>query len=55
MTLAVRAVFWVAAYLGAVLAPLVFAVIGASQPDQEFLTDFSVVLGCVVFAAAQSG
>jgi hypothetical protein len=33
MTLAVRAVFWVIAYLGAVLSPLVFAVIGASQPD----------------------
>jgi predicted ferric reductase len=47
MTLAVRAVFWVAAYLGAVLAPLVFAVIGASRPDHDFLTDFSVALGFV--------
>ena len=45
MTLAVRAVLWVLAYLGAVLAPLVFAVIGASQPDHEFWTDFSVALG----------
>src|SRR5919202_4120504 len=45
MTLAVRAVFWVIAYLGAVLAPLVFAAIGASQPDHGFWTDFSVALG----------
>ena len=47
MTLAVRAVLWVMAYLGAVLAPLVFAVIGASQPDHDFWTDFSVALGFV--------
>src|SRR4051794_35756224 len=45
MTLAVRAVFWVAAYLGAVVSPLVFAVIGASQPDHSFATDLSVALG----------
>jgi predicted ferric reductase len=50
MTLAVRAVFWVMAYLGAVLAPLVFAVIGASQPDHGFWTDFSVALGFVGLA-----
>src|SRR5918998_2958280 len=50
MTLAVRAVFWVIAYLGAVLSPLVFAVIGASQPDHGFWTDFSVALGFVGFA-----
>jgi predicted ferric reductase len=50
MTLAVRAVFWVIAYLGAVLAPLVFAVIGASQPDHGFWTDFSVALGFVGLA-----
>jgi predicted ferric reductase len=50
MTLAVRAVFWVTAYLGAVLAPLVFAAIGASRPDHEFLTDFSVALGFVGLA-----
>ena len=31
MTLAVRAVFWVIAYLGAVLSPLVFAVIGGTH------------------------
>jgi predicted ferric reductase len=46
MTLAVRAVFWVIAYLGAVLSPLVFAVIGASQAH-GFSTDFSVALGFV--------
>jgi predicted ferric reductase len=45
MTLAVRAVFWVIAYVGAVLAPLVFAVIGATGPDHDFGTDFSVALG----------
>ena len=33
------------AYLGAVLSPLVFAAIGASQPDHGFWTDFSVALG----------
>jgi predicted ferric reductase len=50
MTLAVRAVFWVIAYLGAVLAPLVFAVIGASGPDHGFWTNFSVALGFVGLA-----
>jgi predicted ferric reductase len=50
VTLAVRAVFWVAAYLGAVLSPLVFAVIGASQPNHDFWTDFSVALGFVGLA-----
>lgn len=45
MTLVVRAVFWVIAYLGAVLAPLVFAAIGASQPDHDFWTNLSVALG----------
>jgi len=45
MTLAVRAVFWVIAYLGAVLSPLVFAVIGGTQPDHGFWTAFSVALG----------
>jgi predicted ferric reductase len=47
VTLAVRAVLWVVAYLGVVLSPLVFAVIGASQPDHGFWTDFSVALGFV--------
>jgi predicted ferric reductase len=50
MTLAVRAVLWVTAYLGAVLSPLVFAVIGASRPDHGFWTDFSVALGFVGLA-----
>jgi predicted ferric reductase len=50
MTLAVRAVFWVIAYLGAVLSPLVFAVIGASGLDHGFWTDFSVALGFVGLA-----
>ena len=50
MSLAVRAVFWVIAYLGAVLSPLVFAVIGVSQPDHGFWTDFSVALGFVGLA-----
>ena len=35
----------VLAYLGVVLAPLVFAAIGASQPDHGFWTNFSVALG----------
>ena len=50
MTLVVRAVFWVFAYLGAVLSPLVFAAIGASQPDHGFWTNFSVALGFVGLA-----
>jgi predicted ferric reductase len=50
MTLAVRAVFWVLAYLGAVVSPLVFAAIGASQPDHGFWTNFSVALGFVGLA-----
>jgi hypothetical protein len=41
MTLAVRAVFWVIAYLGAVLSPLVFAVIGVSHPYDVFWTNLS--------------
>jgi predicted ferric reductase len=45
VTLVVRAVFWVVAYLGAVLAPLVFAAIGAGQPDHGFWTNLSVALG----------
>jgi predicted ferric reductase len=50
MTLAVRAVVWVIAYLGAVLSPLVFAAIGGSQPDHDFWTNFSVALGFVGLA-----
>jgi predicted ferric reductase len=45
VTLAIRAVVWVLVYVGVVLAPLVFAVIGAGQPDHGFWTDFSVALG----------
>lgn len=45
MTLVIRAVVWVLVYVGVVLAPLVFAVIGAGQPDHGFWTDFSVALG----------
>jgi predicted ferric reductase len=45
VTLVTRAVAWVLVYLGVVLAPLVFAVIGASQPDHDFWTNFSVALG----------
>jgi predicted ferric reductase len=50
MTLAMRAVFWVIAYLGVVVAPLVFAAIGASEPDHGFWTNFSVALGFVGLA-----
>jgi predicted ferric reductase len=50
VTLAVRAVFWVIAYLGVVVAPLVFAAIGASEPDHDFWTNFSVALGFVGLA-----
>ncbi len=50
MTLVVRAVLWVIAYLGAVLSPLVFSVIGASHPDHGFWTNFSVALGFVGLA-----
>jgi predicted ferric reductase len=50
VTLVVRAVFWVIAYLGAVLAPLVFAAIGGSRPDHGFWTNFSVALGFVGLA-----
>jgi predicted ferric reductase len=50
MTLAVRGMFWVLAYLGVVLAPLVFALVGASQPDHSFVTNFSVALGFVGLA-----
>jgi predicted ferric reductase len=45
VTLAVRAVFCVIAYFGVVVAPLVFAAIGTSQPEHDFGTNFSVALG----------
>jgi predicted ferric reductase len=50
VTVAVRAVFWVMAYLAVVVAPLVFAAIGASQPDHDFWTNLSVALGFVGLA-----
>jgi predicted ferric reductase len=50
MTLAARAVFWVLAYLGVVIAPLVFAAIGVSAPDYGFWTNFSVALAFVGLA-----
>jgi predicted ferric reductase len=43
--LVTRGVVWVLVYLGVVVAPLVFAVIGSSQPDHGFWTNFSVALG----------
>ena len=45
MTLAARAIGVLFTYLGVVLAPLVFAAIGAGGPDHDFATDFSVALG----------
>jgi predicted ferric reductase len=40
-----RAIVWVLVYIGVVVAPLVFAVIGSGQPDHGFWTNFSVALG----------
>jgi predicted ferric reductase len=45
VTLVSRAVVAVLVYLGVVVSPLVFAVIGASQPGHGFWTNFSVALG----------
>ena len=45
MTLVSRAVVVVIVYLGVVVSPLAFAAIGASQPDHDFWTNFSVALG----------
>src|SRR5918996_5516631 len=50
MTLAVRAVYWVLAYLGVVVAPLVFAAIGVNGAGHGFWTDFSIALGFVGLA-----
>jgi hypothetical protein len=47
VTLTVRAVFSLIGYLGVVVAPLVFAAIGGSQPALGFWTNFSVALGFV--------
>src|SRR5262249_6741688 len=50
VTLAVRAVFSVMAYLGVVIAPLVFAALGGGRPALGFWTNFSVALGFVGLA-----
>lgn len=50
MTLRGRAVYLVIAYLGAVLAPLVFAAISAGDHYHGFWTNFSVALGFVGLA-----
>jgi predicted ferric reductase len=50
VTLAVRGVSWVLAYVGVVIAPLVFAAIGAGQPGHGFWTNFSVALAFVGLA-----
>jgi predicted ferric reductase len=45
VTLVTRAVVAAIVYLGVVVSPLVFAVTGASPPDHDFWTNFSVALG----------
>lgn len=50
MTSVVRGMVWIAIFIGVCLAPLVFALVGASQPGQGFWTDFSVALGFVGLA-----
>ena len=50
MNLAVRAVYGVLAYLGVVVAPLVFAAVGAGGSGHGFWTNFSVALGFVGLA-----
>lgn len=50
MTSVVRGMAWIAIFVGVCLAPLVFALVGASQPGQGFWTDFSVALGFVGLA-----
>src|SRR5215475_3530894 len=50
MNSAFRAVFWVVMYVGVVVAPLVFAAIGAGHPDHGFWKNFSVALGFVGLA-----
>lgn len=49
-SIAARGVVWVALYVGVAIAPLVFALVGVTQPGQGFLTDFSVALGFVGLA-----
>lgn len=50
MTLAARGIFWVLLYMGAVIAPLVFAAIGAAEPNHGFWTNFSIALAFVGLA-----
>lgn len=50
MGMAFRGSIWIVLYLGVVVAPLVFALIGTTRPGRGFLTDFSVALGFVGLA-----
>lgn len=50
VSMALRGAVWIALFMGVSLAPLVFALIGATRPGQGFLTDFSVALGFVGLA-----
>lgn len=50
MTSVVRGMAWIAVFIGVAVAPLVFALVGTSQPGQGFWTDFSVALGFVGLA-----
>jgi predicted ferric reductase len=50
MSVALKGTPWVLLYLGLVLAPLAFAVIGTSEAGQGFWTDFSVAMGFVGLA-----
>ncbi|MGH9027207.1 MAG: ferredoxin reductase family protein [Acidimicrobiia bacterium] len=50
MSLVIRGAIWIGVFLGVALAPLVFAVIGVSEPGRGFATEFSVALGFVGLA-----
>ncbi|MGW5155271.1 ferredoxin reductase family protein [Nonomuraea wenchangensis] len=45
-----QGIVWIGVFLGVCVAPLAFALIGASRPGQGFWTDFSVALGFVGLA-----
>jgi len=47
MTLIVRGALWIGVFLGVVIAPLIFAVIGVSGPGRGFATEFSAALGFI--------
>lgn len=47
MTSVVRGIVWLGIFVGVCVAPLIFALIGATEPGQGFRTDFSVALGFV--------